>query len=252
MELLDGLANEQVPAAKAAIEQRRQARAPVAAVDGSDAGDERSVGRSDSEDDGNDDQGIEGDEREEMRLVEEDALEDGPADDLLDGLDDMPVEVRERIQAELEPQYEDGMHARARELRSPEHMQRAAERQLRLLVEDMNGRYEVLDADAEVTRHLDADVVVEAFRAWLNLTPNRVMSEALAWDSLAELWNAFELEYRHVGFGQLTVVAHHVLALPASEGHTERLNKILRRICRKAGRRLCPRQKVARLIVAAA
>jgi hypothetical protein len=56
MELLDGLANEQVPAAKAAIEQRRQARAPVAAVDGSDAGDERSVGRSDSEDDGNDDQ----------------------------------------------------------------------------------------------------------------------------------------------------------------------------------------------------
>jgi hypothetical protein len=46
-----------------------------------------------------------------MRLVEEDALEDGPADDLLDGLDDMPVEVRERIQGEPEPQYEDGMHA---------------------------------------------------------------------------------------------------------------------------------------------
>jgi hypothetical protein len=119
-----------------------------------------------------------------MRPVEEEeALEDGPADDLLDGLDDMPVEVRERIQAELEPQYEDGMHARARELRSPEQMQRAAERRLRLLVEDMNGRYEVLDADTEVRRHLAADMVVEAFRAWLNLTPNRVMSEALAWDS---------------------------------------------------------------------
>ena len=109
MELLDGLANEQVPAAKAAIEQRRQARAPAAAVDGGDAGDEPSVGSSDSEDDGNDDQGIEGDEREEMRLVEEeDALEDGPADDLLDGLDDMPVEVRERIQGELEPSSRTG------------------------------------------------------------------------------------------------------------------------------------------------
>jgi hypothetical protein len=43
-------------------------------------------------------------------------------------------------------------------------MQRAAERLLRLLIEDVNGRYEVLDADAEVTRHLDADVVVEALR----------------------------------------------------------------------------------------
>jgi hypothetical protein len=116
----------------------------------------------------------------------------------------------------------------------------------------MNGRYEVLDADAEVTRHLDADVVVEAFRAWLNLTPNRVMSEALAWDSHAELWNAFGLEYRHLGFGQLTVVAHHVLALPASEARAERLNKILRRICRKAGSRLRPRQKLARLTVTAA
>jgi hypothetical protein len=105
---------------------------PAAAVDGGDAGDEPSIGSSDWEDDGNDDQGVEGDEREEMRLVEEeDTLQDGPADDLLDGLDDMQVEVRERIQGELEPQYEDGLHARARELRSPEHMQRAAERQLR-------------------------------------------------------------------------------------------------------------------------
>jgi hypothetical protein len=65
------------------------------------------------------------------------------------------------------------------------------------------------------------------------------------------LWNAFELEYRHVGFDQLTMVAHHVLALPASEAHAERLNKILRRICRKAGPRLRLRQKLARLIVAA-
>jgi hypothetical protein len=64
-----------------------------------------------------------------------------------------------------------------------------------------------------VTRHLDADVVVEPFRAWLNLTPKGVMSEALAWDSLAELWNAFEPEYRHLGFGQLAVVARRVLAL---------------------------------------
>jgi hypothetical protein len=94
MELLDGLANEQVPATKAAVEQRRNAAAPAATVDGGDAGDEPSVGRSDSDsdDDGNDDQGIEGDQREEMRLVrEEDALEDGPADDLLEGLDDMPL-----------------------------------------------------------------------------------------------------------------------------------------------------------------
>jgi hypothetical protein len=112
----------------------------------------------------------------------------------------------------------------------------------------MNGRYEVLDADAEVTRHVDANVVVEAYRAWLNLTPNRVTSEVLAWDSLAELWNAFELEYRHLSFGQLAVVAHRVLALPASEAHAERLNKIPR----KAGSRLRPRQKLARLIVAAA
>jgi hypothetical protein len=29
----------------------------------------------------------------------------------------------------------------------------------------MNGRYEVLDADAKVTRHLGAHVVVEAFPA---------------------------------------------------------------------------------------
>jgi hypothetical protein len=107
-------------------------------------------------------------------------------------------------------------------------MQRAAERQLRLLVEDMNGCYEALGANAEVTRHLDADVVVEAFRAWLNLTQNRVLSEALASDSLAELWNAFELEYRHLGFGRLAVVAHHVLALPANEAHAEPLAKVLR------------------------
>jgi hypothetical protein len=40
MELLEGLANEQVPAAKAAFEQRRQARASAATVDGGDAGDE--------------------------------------------------------------------------------------------------------------------------------------------------------------------------------------------------------------------
>jgi hypothetical protein len=50
----------------------------------------------------------------------------------------------------------------------------------------------------------------------------------------------------------LTVVAHHVLALPASEAHAERLNKILRRICRKGGPRLRPRQKLACLIVAGA
>jgi hypothetical protein len=62
-----------------------------------------------SEDDGIDDQGIEGDERQAMGLVE-----DGPAGDLLEGLDDMPMEVRERIQGEPEPQYEDGMHARTR------------------------------------------------------------------------------------------------------------------------------------------
>jgi hypothetical protein len=78
------------------------------------------------------------------------------------------------------------------------------------------------------------------------------MSEALAWDSLAELWNAFELEYRHLGFGRLAMVAHYVLALPVSDAHAERLNKILRRICCKAGPRLRPRQKLAPLIVAAA
>jgi hypothetical protein len=131
-------------------------------------------------------------------------------------------------------------------------MWEAAERQLRLLVDDVNGHYQVVDADAEVTRCLNADVVVEACRAWLNLTPNRSMSEALTRDSLAELWDAFELEYRHLGFGQLAVVARHVLALPASEAHAERLNKILRRICRKPGPRLRPRQKLARVIIAAA
>jgi hypothetical protein len=52
-------------------------------------------------------------------------------------------------------------------------MQGAAERLLRLLVNDMYGR-----------------------------------------DSLAELWNAFELEYLHLGFGQLTVVAHHCWRSP--------------------------------------
>jgi uncharacterized membrane protein YccC len=69
-------------------------------------------------------------------------------------------------------------------------MQEAAERQLRLLVDDMNGRYEALDDYAEVTRHLHPDDVVEAFRAWLSLTPNHVLSDALALDSSAELWNA--------------------------------------------------------------
>jgi hypothetical protein len=69
-------------------------------------------------------------------------------------------------------------------------MREAAERQLRMLVDDMNGRYRVVDADAEVTRCLNADVVVEAFRTRLNLTPNRSMSEALTRDSLAELWDA--------------------------------------------------------------
>jgi hypothetical protein len=121
MELLDGLANEQVPAAKAAVEQRRPAAAPAATGDGGDAGDEHSVGSadSDSEDDGNDDQGIEGDEREEMRLVE-----DGPGDDpweMLEGLDDIPRQVRERIQGEPEPQYEDAMHARTRAANAGAH-----------------------------------------------------------------------------------------------------------------------------------
>jgi hypothetical protein len=35
----------------------------------------------------------------------------------------------------------------------------------------MIGRDEVFDADAEVTRHLDAVVVVEAFRLWRSLFP---------------------------------------------------------------------------------
>jgi hypothetical protein len=60
------------------------------------------------------------------------------------------------------------------------------------------------------------------------------------------LWNGFELEYRHLGFGQWTVVAHHVLTLPASEPHAERMNKILRRICRKAGR-ACARGRSSRV-----
>jgi hypothetical protein len=48
-----------------------------------------------------------------MRLVEEEeALEDAPADGLLEGLDVMPVETGERIQGGLEPQYGDGMGAR--------------------------------------------------------------------------------------------------------------------------------------------
>jgi hypothetical protein len=160
-----------------------------------------------------------------MLVEEEDKLEDEPADDPLAGLDDLPVEVRERIQVGVEPQYEDSNHARARELRWPAHMREAAEHQLRLLVDDMNGRYQVADADAEVTRCLTADVVVEA----------------LTRDSLAELWDAFEREYRHLGFGQLAVVARHVLALPVSEAHAERLNQIIRRMCRKDGPRLRPR-----------
>jgi hypothetical protein len=176
-----------------------------------------------------------------MLVEEEDKLEDEPADDLLAGLGDLP-EVRERIQDGLEPQYEHSNHARARELRSPAHMREAAERQLRLLVDDMNGRYQVLDADAEVTRCLNADVAVEAFRAWLKLTPNRVMGEAFTRDSLAELWDAFELECEHLGFGQLAVVARHVLALPVSEVHAERLSKTL---CRSAARlaRACARAR---------
>jgi hypothetical protein len=58
MEVLDGLANEPLPAVKAIVEQRRQAAAPAATIDGGDAGDEPSVGSSgsDHEDDGNDDQ----------------------------------------------------------------------------------------------------------------------------------------------------------------------------------------------------
>ena len=89
---------------------------------------------------------------------------------------------------------------------------------------------------------------MQAFRAWLNLTPSLAMSEALAQDSLAELWDAFEREYRHLGYNQLADVARHVLALPASEAHVERLNKILRRICKKAGPMLGQTQKLARLI----
>jgi hypothetical protein len=111
----------------------------------------------------------------------------------------------------------------------------------------MNGRFEALDADADVTRHLDAELVVEAFRAWLSGTPNRVMSEVIAQDSLAELWNAFELEHRHLGCGEFAAVACHVLALPASEAHAERLTRVLRRICGKAGRRLRPRQRDTRV-----
>jgi hypothetical protein len=58
-------------------------------------------------------------------------------------------------------------------------------------------------------------------------------------------------QFRHLGFGQLTVVAHHVLALPASEAHAERLNKILPNLPQRRTA-LVPWQKLARLIVAAA
>jgi hypothetical protein len=173
-------------------------------------------------------------------LVEaEDKLEDEPADDLLAGLDDLPVEVHERIQDGLEPQYEDSNHARACALRSRAHMLEAAEGQLRLLVDDMNGRYQVVDADAEVTRCLNADVVIEAFRAW--------MAEPHA-EPRHERGSHAGLAGRAVGRirarvwaprgGQMAIVACDVLALPASEAHAERLNKIPGSICRNAGPRL--------------
>jgi hypothetical protein len=242
---LEQVAAEQLPQARDAVAQRRAAVPRRDLRDSDSDSESMDAGSDDSSDSESEDTA--GVSREE----EEDELEDGPADDLLTGLDDEPVEVRELIQRELEPQYEDAVHERARELRSAESMQKAAERQLRLLVDDMNGRYEIIDEDASVPRHLNPDLVVQAFRAWLNLTPSLAMSAALAQDSLAELWDAFEREYRHLGYGELSVVARHVLALPASEAHVERLNKILRRICRKAGPRLGARQKLARLIIAA-
>ena len=58
------------------------------------------------------------------------------------------------------------MHARAEELRSPQHVFGQAERQLRLLVADMKTRYEHRDSDYG-SRQLNADLVVDAFSAAL-------------------------------------------------------------------------------------
>ena len=66
--------------------------------------------------------------------------------------------------------------------------------------------------------------------------------------SLLELWKESERGFRHPGDWQLSVVAVHVLGLPASESHVERLNKALRRIVLKAGPRL---PKMARLALSA-
>jgi hypothetical protein len=57
MELLDGLANEQVPTAKAAVEQRRRDAVSPATVDGGDVGVEQSDSGSEMEENGDDDRG---------------------------------------------------------------------------------------------------------------------------------------------------------------------------------------------------
>jgi hypothetical protein len=63
------------------------------------------------------------------------------------------------------------------------------------------------------------------------------------------LWTSRSANFSDSGVDQLGEVALHVLALPATQTHQERINKHLHRIIRACGARLGDETEYARLIL---
>jgi hypothetical protein len=101
------------------------------------------------------------------------------------------------------------------------------------LVDDANGDGEVLDASVQKAQNPDARMLLSRRSAAEPHAESRIKQ---GWRTglLAALWNAFELECRHPGNGQLAVVMRHVLALPPTRLTRMWLMKVLRRLWRKA------------------
>ena len=157
-----------------------------------------------------------------------------PDEDLLAHLEDEDVTVRETIQAQLLPERTEGDHERAKLLRSPEHMLQTAECVLEQIVDDLNARFDVIGKDEEQPHHLDFETVKRAFEAWLTQAHPAQLVAAMQQPLLRELWDCWARTYDY-GFAELSAVAMRLLAVPASEAHQERTNKVLREVWRTAG-----------------
>ena len=128
-------------------------------------------------------------------------------------------------------------------------MGQTAEVVLKQFVEDLNERFEVIDDEEEHPRHLDFETVKRAFGAWLTQAHPEPLVEAMQRPLLREIWDCWAATYRY-GLEQLSAVAMRLLAVPASEAHQERNNKVLREVYRTAGHALGPAQERARMLFA--